>query len=158
MWRIMVLVCCGWAGAAFPSDSLVPGAMVEIKEQIPVFETSQRRMYEKPVYTLEKGEWVELGEAAGDMIRLNFKGRAGWVEKSRLEFRTGGSQYIKMEEMEIKGWLDNPQAIYILDAADSLGGLRIERSFIYDDPSCMENIVKAEFEMENELYYFKPIH
>ena len=33
--------------------------------------------------------------------------------------------------------------------------ISVKRSFLYDDPTLIENIVKAEFEMENELYYFE---
>lgn len=56
----------------------------------------------------------------------------GWVEKSKIEYvvQAEGDKSMKLEGVDVVGWLDNPSAVFVLeqDAAD-FDGINIDRDF-----------------------------
>lgn len=56
----------------------------------------------------------------------------GWVEKSKIEYiaQVEGDKSMKLEGVDVVGWLDNPSAVFVLDmdAAD-FDGMNIDRDF-----------------------------
>ena len=56
----------------------------------------------------------------------------GWVAKSAVEYvvAAAGDKSLKLEGVDVVGWLDNPSAVFVLeqDAAD-FDGVNIDRDF-----------------------------
>ncbi len=56
----------------------------------------------------------------------------GWVAKSKVEYvaQVAGDKSLKLEGVDVVGWLDNPSAVFVLDqdAAD-FDGVNIDRDF-----------------------------
>ncbi|MFA6622608.1 MAG: hypothetical protein WCS54_00715 [Fibrobacteraceae bacterium] len=56
----------------------------------------------------------------------------GWVAKSKVEYvaQAAGDKSLKLEGVDVVGWLDNPSAVFVLDqdAAD-FDGVNIDRDF-----------------------------
>jgi len=56
----------------------------------------------------------------------------GWVENSKVEYvvQAEGDKSMKLEGVDVVGWLDNPSAVFVLeqDAAD-FDGINIDRDF-----------------------------
>jgi len=56
----------------------------------------------------------------------------GWVEKSKIEYvaKGPGDNSIKLDEQILVGWLDNPSAVFIMEAPDvDFDGVDINRDF-----------------------------
>lgn len=56
----------------------------------------------------------------------------GWVAKSKIEriARPAGDRSISLSEFDIKGWIDNPSAVFVLDNdAVDFDGVSINRDF-----------------------------
>jgi hypothetical protein len=52
----------------------------------PAYPQEKRRVYEKPVFELGKGEVVELVKTAAPLSQIRTKsGRFGWIETARLD-------------------------------------------------------------------------
>jgi hypothetical protein len=52
----------------------------------PAYPQEKRRVYEKPMFQLGKGEVVELVKTAAPLSQIRTKsGRIGWIETSRLD-------------------------------------------------------------------------
>lgn len=72
-----ILVAVGLAGAA---------TIVTVRGPANVYPTEQRRVYERPLYILEKGEVVEVLKWGTPLTKIrNRKGRQGWVEPAKLD-------------------------------------------------------------------------
>jgi hypothetical protein len=72
-----ILVAVGLAGAA---------TIVTVRGPANVYPTDQRRVYERPLYTLDKGEVVEVLKWGTPLTKIrNRKGRHGWVEPAKLD-------------------------------------------------------------------------
>lgn len=72
-----ILLVVGLAGAA---------TIVTVRGSANVYPTDQRRVYERPLYVLEKGEVVEVLKWGTPLTKIrNRKGRQGWVEPARLD-------------------------------------------------------------------------
>ena len=56
----------------------------------------------------------------------------GWVEQSKIEYiaQVEGDKSMKLEGVDVVGWLDNPSAVFVLDmdAAD-FDGMNVDRDF-----------------------------
>ncbi len=73
----LILVAVGLAGAA---------TIVTVCGSANVYPSDQRRVYERPLYTLEKGEVVEVLKWGSPLTKIrNRKGRQGWVEPAKLD-------------------------------------------------------------------------
>jgi hypothetical protein len=72
-----ILVAVGLAGAA---------TIVTVRGPANVYPTEQRRVYERPLYILDKGEVVEVLKWGSPLTKIrNRKGRQGWVEPAKLD-------------------------------------------------------------------------
>lgn len=72
-----ILFVVGLAGAA---------TIVTVRGPANVYPTDQRRVYERPLYVLEKGDVVEVLKWGAPLTKIrNRKGRQGWVEPARLD-------------------------------------------------------------------------
>lgn len=72
-----ILLAAGLVGAA---------TIVTVRGPANVYPTEQRRVYERPLYVLEKGEVVEVLKWGTPLTKIrNRKGRQGWVEPAKLD-------------------------------------------------------------------------
>ena len=72
-----ILTLVGLAGAA---------TIVTVRGPANVYPTEQRRVYERPLYVLAKGEVVEVIKWGTPLTKIrNRKGRQGWVEPAKLD-------------------------------------------------------------------------
>ena len=56
----------------------------------------------------------------------------GWVQKSKIEYvaQAAGDKSMKLDQVDVVGWLDNPSAVFVLDAdAAEFDGVNIDRDF-----------------------------
>jgi hypothetical protein len=56
----------------------------------------------------------------------------GWVEKSKIEYvaQAAGDKSMKLEGVDVVGWLDNPSAVFVLENDDlDFDGVNIDRDF-----------------------------
>ena len=56
----------------------------------------------------------------------------GWVPKSKVEYvaQKAGDKSMKLEDVDIVGWLDNPSAVFVLENDDiDFDGVNIDRDF-----------------------------
>ena len=56
----------------------------------------------------------------------------GWVEKSKVEYvaKGPGDKSFVFDSLDIRGWIDNPNAIFVLENNDiDFGGVEINRDF-----------------------------
>ena len=56
----------------------------------------------------------------------------GWVEKSKIEYvaALAGDKSMKLEGVDVVGWLDNPSAVFVLENDDiDFDGVNIDRDF-----------------------------
>lgn len=72
-----LLLAAGFVGAA---------TIVTVRDPAKVYPTEQRRVYERPLYVLAKGEVVEVLKWGMPLTKIrNRKGRQGWVEPAKLD-------------------------------------------------------------------------
>ena len=73
--------------AVFSSVSLATAAtIVTVRGAANVYPTEMRRVYERPVFTVGKGEIVEVLQWGKPLTKIrNRKGRQGWVEIAKLD-------------------------------------------------------------------------
>ena len=112
----VVMVCSGDA-----SD--VPKKIVITNKKAKMFKNNVHEPGEKPLYVAEKGEWFEVVEHKSDVFSLylhvkNKFGIEGWIKKDLLDKPSEQTKKIIMNEAKILGYLENPQAVYILDISD----------------------------------------
>ena len=56
----------------------------------------------------------------------------GWVAKSKVEYvaQAAGDKSMKLEGVDVVGWLDNPSAVFVLENDDiDFDGVNIDRDF-----------------------------
>lgn len=56
----------------------------------------------------------------------------GWVPKSKIEYvaKGPGDKSLKVEPVDIRGWIDNPSAVFVLQTDDvDFDGVEINRDF-----------------------------
>jgi len=69
----------------------------------------------------------------GSMVQVrNGKGKEYWANASKLSaYSEKGGQNMDLGSGKIEGYLDNPQAVYILQEDNNgLGGISLERGFV----------------------------
>lgn len=78
--KILLLAVLGLAGAAMAARL----AVVTIAS--PAYPGEKRRVYEKPMFQLGKGEVIELMRTGNPLSQVRTRsGRIGWVETARLD-------------------------------------------------------------------------
>jgi hypothetical protein len=139
-------------------------AVVEVKDEADLYKNEKREMNEKKLYTANKGEQLTVIDDAKDLYKVRtMSGIEGWVRKSLVKSVADASKakssMFKMDEAKVQGYLDNPQAVYILDMADpSFKPIKLDRSFAdnlsgnidketnqrANDPSLKPNVVSEK--------------
>jgi hypothetical protein len=105
---------------------------------------SEKNTKGKPVFTANNGDQLKVIELKKDMVKVqNGDGAEGWVKKAQVKPISTGNSQVKddnkpkgsskskfvMDEAKVQGYLDNPQAVYILDMSDpSFKPIKLERS------------------------------
>lgn len=100
---------------------------------VDMYANFKRDVNEKAVYTASPSETFIEVSRKGDKIQVRTKtGQELWVE-ARLVKKYEASQGANMDlgAGKIEGYLDNPQAVYILQEENSaMSGINLERSFV----------------------------
>jgi hypothetical protein len=119
---------------------LVSGAFAAATKQlisaggdVPLYSSSKRAVNEKAVYTASSTETFALVEKSGSMLKVRTKdGQELWAEARALkEFNQAQGASMDLGSGKIDGYLDNPQAVYILqEDANAMAGLQLDRSFV----------------------------
>lgn len=68
----------------------------------------------------------------GDAVLVKGSCGQGWVGKSAVEYvaKAEGDKSLSLEGVDVVGWLDNPSAVFVLDAdAAEFDGVNIDRDF-----------------------------
>ena len=75
---------------------------------------------------------VKIVKDGDDAVLVKAACGQGWVAKSAVEYvvAAAGDKSLKLEGVDVVGWLDNPSAVFVLeqDAAD-FDGVNIDRDF-----------------------------
>ncbi len=143
-----------WALVLFAEDTKQANYRYASEDSVAVYGGEAIKASETPRFFLKKGDRVKVVMEASDRDSVTMlDGRTGWIEKKLLASSNKHSLYL--EELKVFGVLDNPDPVYILDYENSeYKPIRVFRDFIFD-PELMKNIVKENFEWENEIYYYK---
>jgi hypothetical protein len=115
-YSIPILVCILFAGFCFGKQP------VKVKSgQIYIYKTSSGKAMKD---SISKGDEAFLLQEGRNFAKIKTaRGVVGWVQKSDIEYMTSslGDKY-NLENQDVRGWLDNPHALYIFDEA----GLKAE--------------------------------
>jgi hypothetical protein len=128
MRRALVLLTL-LASATFAADQLISSNGSEV----PLYANSKRAVNEKPAYTASGTETFAEAGRSGNMTKVRTKdGQELWAESKALKkFDQAKGASMDLGSGKIDGYLDNPQAVYILqEDANAMAGLQLERSFV----------------------------
>lgn len=83
----------------------------------------------KKLYTAKKGEALSVIKRGGSTIKVQSStGVVGWVKRSSV--KAVSKKIFQMDEVKVLGYLENPQAVYILDTEDpNFKPIQLNRSF-----------------------------
>lgn len=142
---LTVLLLCGWASAA--KEMVTPK-----KEGAKIYQNQVRQLYEKPIYEAKSDEYMEVLETARDLYKVKLaNGKEGWVEKrSVVDSKDKKNVHYTFDAAEVQGWLDNPQAVYILDMTDpNFKPIKLDKSF---SDKIEENVDRENSEEMHGMY------
>lgn len=115
------------------SASLAATQLISSGGDVPLYSNQKRAVNEKATYTASSTEtFVEI-KRAGGMVQVRTKdGQELWAEAKAVKaFNATQGASMDLGAGKIDGYLDNPQAVYILqEDADAMAGLTLERSFV----------------------------
>jgi hypothetical protein len=121
---------------------------------VKVYKNKKSKMNEKPVAKASKNDYLKVikeDKGAKKYQVATAGGVIGWVNISDTKTASGTQAKYSFDDLEIQGWLDNPQAIYILDQDESdLGGFRLDKSFA---GMMEENLDREKTEAEHHVGY-----
>jgi hypothetical protein len=84
------------------------------------------------VCTASFNDEMKILKDGDDAVLVKASCGQGWVAKSAVEYvvAAAGDKSLKLEGVDVVGWLDNPSAVFVLeqDAAD-FDGVNIDRDF-----------------------------
>ena len=127
MRRVLLLLSI-LATAAIAADQLISSG-----GDVPLYANSKRGVNEKAAYTASSTEtFVEVSRTGG-MVKVRTKdGQELWAEARAIKkFDQAKGASMDLGSGKIDGYLDNPQAVYILqEDANAMAGLQLERSFV----------------------------
>ncbi len=105
---------------------------------------------EEKIAVMTKGEVVHLLQKGVSRSKIKADGEyVGWAMNTQLEYivaENKGERY-DLKEIDITGWLDNPSAIYILDASTEENSLVLTRNFSHE---IFEFVDREEIERRND--------
>lgn len=127
MRRVLLLLSI-LATATVAADQLISSG-----GDVPLYANAKRGVNEKAAYTASSTEtFVEI-KRAGGMVQVRTKdGQELWAEARAIKkFDQAKGASMDLGSGKIDGYLDNPQAVYILqEDANAMAGLQLERSFV----------------------------
>ncbi|OGS37485.1 MAG: hypothetical protein A2293_12580 [Elusimicrobia bacterium RIFOXYB2_FULL_49_7] len=127
--------------------------VVAKKDNTKVYQNQVRQLYENPIYTAKKDEYMEVVESDRNLFKVRLSnGKTGWVEKQLVSTENKGKKDMNyvFEETEVQGWLDNPQAVYILDMTDpNFKPIKLDKSF---SDNLEENVDREQSEEQHGMY------
>jgi hypothetical protein len=141
--------------AALVSVTMIFGAkemVVAKKGGAKVYQNKTRQMYEQPIYTAKEDETMEVVESDREFMRVKLaNGKEGWLEKKVVTaFKGNRATNYTFDAAEIQGWLDNPQAVYILDMSDpNFKPIKLDKSF---SDKIEENVDREKSEESMGMY------
>jgi len=141
--------------AALISVTMVFGAkemVVAKKSGAKVYQNKTRQMYEQPIYTAKEDETMEVIESDREFMKVKLaNGKEGWLEKKVVTaFKGDRATNYTFDAAEIQGWLDNPQAVYILDMTDpNFKPIKLDKSF---SDQIEENVDREKSEENMGMY------
>lgn len=97
-----------------------------------IYQNQVRQLYEKPIYVAKANEYMEVIQTQKDVYEVKLaNGKTGWVEKRLVTLGKDKRQVnYTFDAAEVQGWLDNPQAVYILDMTDpNFKPIKLDKSF-----------------------------
>lgn len=101
--------------------------------EVPLYANQKRAVNEKATYTASSTEtFIEVSRSGG-MVKVRTKdGQELWGEAKLIkEFSQAQGANMDLGAGKIDGYLDNPQAVYILqEDANAMAGLQLDRSFV----------------------------
>jgi hypothetical protein len=122
------------------------------RDGVKVYQNKVRQLYEKPIYTARKDEYMEVLSSERELYKVQLSnGKVGFVEKRFVTEQSGKRQaaYV-FDDAEVQGWLDNPQAVYILDMTDpNFKPISLNKSFA---DQIEENVDREESEESHGMY------
>ena len=84
------------------------------------------------VCTASFSDELRIVKDDGDAVLVKGACGQGWVAKSIVEYvaKAEGDKSMSLEGVDVVGWLDNPSAVFVLDAdAAEFDGVNIDRNF-----------------------------
>ena len=115
------------------SAALAGKQLISAGGEVPLYANQNRAVTEKAVYTASSTETFIEVKRAGGKVQLRTKdGQELWADaKSVKEFSATQGANMDLGAGKIDGYLDNPQAVYILqEDANAMAGLQLDRSFV----------------------------
>lgn len=101
--------------------------------EVPLYANQKRAVNEAAVYKASSTETFTEVKRAGGMVQVRTKdGQELWAESKMVkEFNQTQGASMDLGSGKIEGYLDNPQAVYILqEESNAMGGIQLERSFV----------------------------
>jgi len=146
----MLAGCLMAAALSFAAKETVLAKTDDVK----VYQNKIRQLYEKPIYSAKQDEYMEVIESDKDMYKVQLSnGKTGWVEKrfvAPLDKKTKKTANYVFEDANVQGWLDNPQAVYILDMTDpNFKPIKLDKSFA---DQIEENVDREKSEEQHGMY------
>ncbi len=115
------------------SATMAATQLISSGGEVPLYANQKRAVNEKAVYTATSTETFVEVKRAGGMVQLRTKdGQELWAESKMVKaFNATQGANMDLGAGKIDGYLDNPQAVYILqEDANAMAGLQLERSFV----------------------------
>ena len=127
MRRVLLIV------SLLASGALAAKQLISAGGEVPLYANQNRAVNEKAVYTASSTETFIEVKRAGGKVQLRTKdGQELWADaKAIKEFNASQGANMDLGAGKIDGYLDNPQAVYILqEDANAMAGLQLDRSFV----------------------------
>ncbi|MFH0919250.1 MAG: SH3 domain-containing protein [Fibrobacterota bacterium] len=123
-------------------------------DDVKVYQNKVRQLYEKPIYSAKQDEYMEVIESDKDVYKVQLSnGKVGWVDKrfvAPLDKKTKKVANYVFEDANVQGWLDNPQAVYILDMTDpNFKPIKLDKSFA---DQIEQNVDREKSEEQHGMY------
>lgn len=119
--------------ATLATGAFAAGQLISAGGDVPLYANAKRAVNEKAVYTASSTETFAEVKRSSGMIQVRTKdGQELWAEaKSLRGFDKDKGANMDLGSGKIDGYLDNPQAVYILqEDANAMAGLQLDRSFV----------------------------
>jgi len=119
--------------ALLASATMAATQLISSGGDVPLYSNQNRAVNEKATYTATSTEtFIEIKRAGGKIQVRTKDGQELWADAKALKaFNATQGASMDLGAGKIDGYLDNPQAVYILqEDANAMAGLQLERSFV----------------------------